>query len=300
MEAEDAQDVKGAQIRGRELTLAGPQDDSLTVAFVADARGSRAHFARLREVFGKREVDLLVSLGGLATHEADIEAALSALTGPWHVLALPGDREALKAHEQACAQLREQAVIDGSRVRVVRVGELAVLITVPGAPTRARLSADAEGCKYTPRDAHDAAALFTPGADAIPSDDVTVPANDTPNDTPVRVLLSHTPPRQRGERATDLGVEGVHIGDRALRDAISLAGVALAVHGLLVPQGAPRRGVSALNPTSPVILAAGSADGVADVLHDGKWPPLALVITIEARREARREERRVTWTYVDK
>ena len=246
----------------------------MTIGVVADARGSRDHLQTIRAGFVERGVELVVSLGGMGRERADIEAALSALAGSWYLLALPGDRESFPAHRQAVVALTSRHVLDGSKVRRIRIGQLLTLLTLPGAPDVAHLLAADQGCLFTGRDS---AAL-------------TDLARST--DGPHRLLVSHTPPRQSGPRASDRSASGIHIGDRDLADAVAALQSSLVVHGLVPPRALAARGSHALSPSDRLYLGAGAADGLPDLAGHSGSVPLALVIEIETGR--------VTWQYLEK
>ena len=96
---------------------------TLTVVAVADARGAAAATwrARLRAA----EADLVISVGGMGTTEAEIGASLGALIDPaWLTVAIPGATEAWPAHRAAIAALAAAggAIVDGAEVRVIDGG----------------------------------------------------------------------------------------------------------------------------------------------------------------------------------
>ncbi len=252
----------------------GLADGPLVMGVVADARGVTDHLAAVRRHFARRKVKLVVSLGGMGRTDSEITAALDALAGDWPLLAIPGDRESLPAHRRACAALAANGVIDGAATRLVQAGDI-TLATLPGGPHQARLSAGTDGCAFT---AEDSAAL--------------VRALVRSGDKRPRVLLSHTPPRQRGREASDIGAGGVHLGDIALADAVATAGVDLVVHGLVAPIRGQNRGETALGSGSVEVLSAGAADGLPDLTQAGRTPSLALIVSID--------EKHITWEQVTK
>lgn len=244
----------------------------LILGVVADARGVIQHLPTIRDQFERRGVTLVVSLGGMGRTRAQIEAALSALTGPWFLLASPGDWESLADHRAAVRALAPRGVLDGTAVRVLGV-DGHTLATWPGAPSAGRTVAGEDGCAFIERDTERLPELFSDASG-------------------VRLLASHTPPRQAGPGATDNTRAGVNIGDRALARASARAGVAVLIHGLLARERKPPEAPIPTSSSNPVILAAGAADGIIDLTTVGKWPPLAAVITIEAGS--------VTWEYLRK
>src|SRR5690606_25275642 len=112
--------------------------------------------------------------------------------------ALPGDRESIPAHRAAVAGLHAAGlpVFDGSRIRLVEMDGV-LLAAYPGVEHAGQLVAGADGCVHRPDDAAALAARLA--------------GHDGP-----RVWAGHAPPRQRGPRASDLALGGVHIGERSL------------------------------------------------------------------------------------
>ncbi|MBS1123179.1 MAG: hypothetical protein H6Q90_5407 [Deltaproteobacteria bacterium] len=160
----DEQLVQGKhtwRIAGHAMRLDGKGPVSIGV--IADAGGATpptlGALGRLRTQLAT--ADLVISLGGMGTTQAELEATLGTLSerSPWPIVALAGDLESETAHHAAIAALRARghAVFDG---RLVRRLELpgATIATIPGAGAMARLVAASEGCGYT---AADVAAVFT-------------------------------------------------------------------------------------------------------------------------------------------
>lgn len=275
---------KTAITEGDRVRIEPIAEGPLTIGVVADARAVTKHLPAIRDGFKQRDVTLVVSLGGMGRTAPEIEAALSALTGPWFLLASPGDWESLPAHVDAVRALSTDGALDGAALRTLNAGAHTI-VTWPGAPSASRTMAGDDGCAFTAGDTEALPTLFasTEGA---------------------RILMSHTPPRQSARRATALATgtatgtatddtrAGIHIGDRALARASSQAGASVIVHGLLSAGPEPPVQPIAHSAQAPVILAAGAADGIADLQYPGKWHPLALVITIEVGS--------VTWEYLRK
>ena len=248
------------------------QDAPLVIGVLADARGETDELAAVRAGFARHGVHLVVSLGGIGQSSAEVEPALAALTGPWLLLAMPGDREDLREHRAAVAALAERGVVDGSRVRQVQAAGVA-LFTWPGAPHREQLMAGVRGCGFQPADID---GLVTLARDA---------------EAPRRVLLSHAPPRQAGPDASDRTEAGVHIGDPAVAQLVADAGMALVVHGLIWPAGHPvKTGQQTLSIATPRVLSAGAADGIPNMTRASHVAPLAMVIQFQGTD--------VSWTYL--
>lgn len=136
------------------LTTAKPE---YTIAFVADAGGSApptlAALARLRTRFDG--ADLVVTLGGMGTTQAELEGTLGTLSdkASWPVVALPGDLEAETQQRAAIAALRAKgdAILDGRQARWI-VADGFTIATIPGAGAVQRLVAGADGCAWRPGD----------------------------------------------------------------------------------------------------------------------------------------------------
>src|SRR5690606_19769104 len=103
-----------------------------------------------------------------------------------------------------------------------------------------QLVAGADGCVHRPDDAAALAARLA--------------GHDGP-----RVWAGHAPPRQRGPRASDLALGGVHIGERSLAGALPGARAHLVLHGLVdrAALGAGRGKERLLEGAARVVLGAG-------------------------------------------
>ena len=134
----------------------------LVIGVVGDAGGSApgtlAALARLRTKLAG--ADLVVTLGGMGTTRAELEATLGTLAdhAPWPVVALPGDLEAEPAQIAALATLRGKGdvVLDGRQARWILL-DGATLATLPGAGAAERLVAGPDGCSWR---AGDVAAVY--------------------------------------------------------------------------------------------------------------------------------------------
>lgn len=258
------------RLEGQTLQVQPALDDTLVLGVVADARGAMDFLPAARRSFAEAGVELVVSLGGMGRTRMELSAILGALArdAPWPVLALPADWEPLEVHRSAVEALAEQGVLDGSRVRFVEM-DGATLATLPGAPHPGRLMAGSRGCVHTADDtAGVVAALATrPGA---------------------RVLLSHTPPRQRGPGGSDRGATGIHVGERSLAEALAAEPIHVLIHGLVAPGGAHAERGEQLLERRPVVLAAGTMDPLdaplASALGHTDSPTGALVVAVGPRR----------------
>lgn len=267
----DTFETAGKHWRVEGDTLRGDGSGPLRMGLVADARGggdaTRVALVGLGPLLRRAAVDLVIAVGGMGTTEAELVRTLEPLTGPWPVVAIPGDRESLPALRGAVALLRSRgaAIVDGSAVRFVEAGG-AVMATLPGLPYHERLAAGADGCQH---DDADAAAVL----DAL---DARAPAAKAGR--PPRILVTPRAPRTGG--ASDLAIGGIHVGDVGLARALGESPIDLVVHGPVTDRLAPAGAVA----HGPVVLAAGDLDAGPRFDERGaRVPPAALVVTIDRR-----------------
>lgn len=225
------------------------KDRRLLIGVVADARGADpdtlAELGRATKAFEEAGVELVVSLGGLAEEQRALAAMLRQLaSGPWLVYAAPGDREDVAVHRATIAELAAggSAILDGSVIRQLTMDGV-VLASLPGAAHRDRLLAGSQGCVHRSED-----------ADQL--------ANRLAGTEGVRVWLSHTPPRQRGARASDAAIEGIHVGEIDVADAVTRSAAHVVLHGLVdqAGHGAPTGTQALVDGSAPLVLGAGSID----------------------------------------
>jgi hypothetical protein len=210
--------LEGWQINGPVLQPATART-AFIVGFIADAGGAtpatEAQLRRAARAFADEQVDVVVSLGGMASDAAQIESVLRVLaTGvPYPVVAIPGDLEAIGAHRAAIDVLRRQGlrVIDGSLVRWVHLG-IATLATLPGARHQGQLAAGPEGCGFDDN-AIEATAQQLGRADGL------------------KILASWAAPRSGGSFDENAEVKTGVVGDWALRQAMDRHHVDLMVAG---------------------------------------------------------------------
>jgi hypothetical protein len=240
------------EVGGRRLELDGDtvrvaarrRDRAVVVGAVADARGARpetlAQIRRAATSFKRDKVELVIALGGMGATQQEIAAGLGALAdGPWLVWALPGDRESIPAHRAALAELGGGAILDGTAVRMVEMDGV-LFAGFPGVEAADQLLAGADGCVHRTADAEGLAARLA--------------VHKGP-----RVWVGHAPPRQRGPGASDVALGGVHIGERALAQALPAARAHLLVHGLVdqAALGAARGNRRLSAAAGPLILGTG-------------------------------------------
>jgi hypothetical protein len=253
------------------LEVSAAAEGRAVIGLVADARSggeaaTQAQLATIAGRFATAKVDLVVSLGGMAEDEDGIAAALEAVaTGPWPVLAIPGDREGIESHRRAIARLSAagKRVVDGSRVRLARVGG-AFIATYPGSASAARM-ASADGCVHGGEDAASLARVLAGRG-------------------PVRIVASHAPPRGVDAAASDLGSGGVHVGEASLAKGARDAGAQLVVHGVLDEAVlGEAAGVARLRGGEPLALGVGAAEPapVGPMVGGRTASGGALIVTID-------------------
>jgi hypothetical protein len=251
----------------------GGRDLTLVAGVVADARGASAatltQVGRVRAEFERERVELVISLGGMGTTEAELTHVLGALArdAPWVVWAIPGDRESIPAHRAAVAALfaAGYAVFDATRIRMVEV-DGAVLAAFPGAEEASRLVAGGDGCVHRPEDAS-ALALRLRGQKWT------------------RVWAGHSPPRQSGPEADDVALGGVHVGERDLAAALPAARPHLVLHGMVdeAALGKASGQTSMGGGSGPTILGSGPLEAMPITGPDGAaFAGAALVVRANA------------------
>lgn len=208
------------------------------IAAVADARGSSTAVARAKQLaatFAERDVRVVLALGGMGRNSKELVAALEPLVSPrWALVAMPGDRESVKALRSAVAELGRggRPVFDGSAVRSIALGPARV-VTVPGIAAESGLAAGTEGCVHRAEDAAAAAAELA--------------AHEGP-----KIFALYAAPRQRGEGGSDLA-DGVHAGEPELSDAVTASRALLVLHGQIEPPAGVADSGIARSPTSVAV-----------------------------------------------
>ena len=227
-------------------------DDTLAIAVIADAANASprtiAALARLRGELEKSGPDLVLTLGGMGTTQAELEATLGTLgeRAPWPIVALPGDLESMTLHTAALAALRKRGVnvVDGRLVRWIEMPGLTIA-TLPGAGARERLGAADDGCQWR---AEDVASIYT---------ELTAKPG-------MRVVASSEAPRTKiaGEPAGELGL-------------VPLQPIEVALHGPVEPTASPAR--SGSRDGARAVLSPGTADAMRR-LPDAHLPSAGLLV----------------------
>lgn len=244
--------------------------DRLVIGALGDARDGDAltmkQIEKAKIAFRKRGVELVLSLGGMGRDREAIARVLGALARAesWLVVAMPGAREALPAHRAAIGAVKAPGLIDGSAVRLIEM-DGAVLGLFPGVQHAARLHAGADGCAHGKADAEALARALAERKG-------------------VRVWASYAPPRQGRSDGSDVGADGIHVGERVMSGAVLSSKAALVVNSQ-VDRAAfgRRRGARSATATAPLYLATGPIEAMPITNGRDRMKGSALVITIETR-----------------
>lgn len=223
--------------------------DSLTIAYVADARGADAEtrraIAKHRATFKEAGVRIIVSLGGLATKGDDLQSLLQDLLGDTQaiLIAIPGDRESIPEHRAAIKRMAKTGarVLDGSYYQLIRVGEV-VLANMPGIAMSSNLIAKMKGCQHLEIDAKE---LLRDGL----------------REQDIILLNSYAPIRAEEIRAQDRGLGGIHVGELALVPLLQHTQIAAAIHAMVAPENPSTTGNVRIS-ASALLLATGSLDAL--------------------------------------
>lgn len=218
-------------------TLTRADEGGTVIGVVADAAGSDprtiAALGRLRAAFDEAKVDLVLSLGGMGSTAAELEATLGTFAdrAPWPLVALAGDLEGESAQVAALKTLRTRGdvVVDARHVRTIALHG-ATIFTVPGAGAPERLASPTDGCAWTPADVAASYAAIT----AKPG---------------LRILASAEAPR--------ITVDGEASGELALAPSKAQP-VELVLHGPVQP--VPTSARSGGRDGAGVLLSPGTAD----------------------------------------
>lgn len=239
------------QLGGRTLRRTD-RDDVIAIGVVADAANASprtiAALARLRGELERSAPDVVLTLGGMGSTQAELEATLGTLAerAPWPVVALPGDLEPVTAQAAAIAALHERGVtvVDGRLVRWVELAGV-TLATLPGAGARERLTAGDDGCQWR-------------------ADDIAKLASELTAKPGMRIVASSEAPRTT--------VAGEPAGELAL---VPAQPVEVALHGPVSPAPSPPRAGS--RDGARVALSPGTADAMRR-LPDAHAPSAGILV----------------------
>ncbi len=154
-------------LEGDWLSVQTKAKTELKIAVLADSRGATpttlSKITRLRHQLVSENIQLVISLGGLATEANDIEAILNELTNDtdYVVYALPGDREGYPAHQGAIENISKnnRHIIDGSLFPLL-LFQNQPIVGLPGIEMRSNLIAGTEGCLFEEGDVQRIATLL--------------------------------------------------------------------------------------------------------------------------------------------
>lgn len=253
------------------ITTADP-DPEITLGIIADTRGASprtlAQLGEIRAAFADAGVDLVIALGGIADSEDELYAVYAALAGQarWPVLAIPGGRAPVLALRRTISRINESnrgLIMDGSEIRVVRLGKVAIA-TLPGVAERSQLVAGDNGCIHTSEDADAVAQLLD-------------------EEGAIKVWASYAPPRQIGATGSDVAAGGIHIGERILAGPVARSHAAL-VLSALVDEAALASGGGVAEAGAPAFVAAGAAAALPVIGTSGALRGSAVTVTISGKR----------------
>lgn len=183
-------------------TSADP-DDELVVGQLTDIKDhtpeNAANIKAALAWFKENKVDVIAVTGDLGESAESITAVLNDVaTAGVPVLAMVGNRECRDHFTKgvAAAQAAAKNVVNMNTVRVFNTDEVS-FVSMPGYYNPQYIHC-AEGCQYQP------------------SDVAELPKFAEKATAPVKLLVSHGPPQQKGEKAIDRIHEGANVGDPEL------------------------------------------------------------------------------------
>jgi hypothetical protein len=223
---------------------------SLDIGVIADAGGAAPPtLAALGQLRGKLEgVDLVLTLGGMGTTQADLEATLGTLAdgAPYLLVALPGELEGAGAQSAAVVALRTKgaSIVDGRLARRIELPKASIAL-VTGAAYPQRLVAGTDGCVYS-------------------SLTVATTINELVAREGLRILAATAAPR--------------HLVNREATGELALGGTYdIAVHPPIGPR--PSAATTGARDSKSIALSPGIADATTR-LPDGRGVPSAGILTI--------------------
>ncbi len=244
---------------GHELDVQGPKDGVAVIGALAGLEdASPASLSSLRRLLVRMKessVEAIAVAGGIGTDQASAAAVLALLgQADVPILLVPGASEPIDAFREALEPARQAApnLVDMGVTRIARLPDVVVL-SLPGGPRAHELLAGEEGCGLT---TEDIAAFGT-----------------LVEERPGALVVSATPPRQRGPAAIDLGRAGVSAGDPALAHALRKAH--FGVFGYVYEsggRGSDARGSKVVPPdawVADLFLNVGAADALPRARNDG-------------------------------
>lgn len=260
---------------GYELDVTGPKDGVGRIGALAGMEdASPASLRGLDELLGRMRaarVDAVVVAGGIGTDEPSARQVLERFaTLDVPVLLVPGTSEPIDGFRDALEDVHGKApnLVDMGIVRVARLPD-ATLVSLPGGARPHELLAGDEGCGLLDEDVRAFGDLVRERPDAL--------------------VVSATPPRQRGPSAIDLGRSGAPAGDPRITQALARA--RLGVFGTIYESGgraSDRRGSRAVPEgtwSEELFVNPGSADALPRARRDGSLgASTGAIVEIDARK----------------
>jgi Icc-related predicted phosphoesterase len=235
--------------------------------------GTRRNFQLAMQWFASMDVEWVVGNGDLAIDEFDLEEvfAMFAQTGLPTILTI-GNSESRGSWSRGFKSLaKHPQVLNGNLVRQI-IADDVEFWTMPGYHDKAFLR-PGSGCRYREDDIKQAKAKLLPTRDRA------------------LLLVSHGPPRGKGNNALDLISDKKHVGDPWLSDWIGKSQISFGIFGHILEAGG--RGVGANLKTrirpkkyrEKLYINAGSLSADPWGLHNGKtsWG-MALVFRIKGKK----------------
>lgn len=223
----EAFEYEGLQFerKGSTLTLKNEDpDDELTIGQISDIKDftpeNKANIDLILKWFKAEGVNVIALTGDLGESVESIEGVLRHVAAEkLPVVAIAGNRECRDhfkaALDKVSAEMRN--VINMNTVRVLNTDD-ASLISLPGYYNKSYIHC-AEGCEYFPADV---AKLEAIKGDAT---------------GPVNVLISHGPPKQKGDKGLDRIHEEVNVGDPKMAEVIAKGGLPFGMFGNIQEAG---------------------------------------------------------------
>lgn len=194
--------------KGSTLTMkTDDADDEFVIGQISDVKDftpeNKANIDVVLKWFEQEKVDAIALSGDLGETEESIANVLRHVGAKGlPVFAIAGNRECRVHFKKAFDKVGKEMkhVINMNEIRVFNADDVS-LVSLPGYYNKSYIHC-AEGCEYFPEDV-DALDAFAKETTA-----------------PVRVLLSHGPPKQKGDKALDRIHEEVNVGDPKLAELL--------------------------------------------------------------------------------
>ncbi len=237
-------------------------DDELVIGQITDVKDhnpeNQANIRAMLEWFKAEKVDIIAVTGDLGESPESIQAVLDDAAGSGvPVLAMVGNRECREHFVQgvAAAQKTHKNVINMNTIRVFNADD-ASLVSMPGYYNKQYIHC-ADGCEY------------------VPADVAELPKITEKATSPVKVLVSHGPPLQTGDKAIDRIHEGANVGDPELAKVMKGGAYQFGLFGNIQEAGGYATDLAGATRVQPeqyvdaLYLNPGPIDSVRWVMLDG-------------------------------